>query len=67
VSITKDYNILLTDYTIICDAETGPLPLIYLRLAAPGKIYVIAKIDETSNELNINPPGFITKKLLFPN
>jgi hypothetical protein len=24
VSITKDYNILPTDCTIICDAETGP-------------------------------------------
>jgi hypothetical protein len=64
VSITKDYNIP-TD--LIYDAETGPLLLIYLRLTAPGKIYVITKIDETSNELNINPPIQLSKKTLFPN
>jgi hypothetical protein len=47
--------------------KLGPLLLIYLRLTAPGKIYVITKIDETSNELNINPPIQLSKKTLFPN
>jgi hypothetical protein len=30
--------------------------------SSPGKIYVITKIDETSNELNINPPIQLSKK-----
>jgi hypothetical protein len=63
VSITKDYNILLTDCTIICDAETGPLTINLPEVSSsPGKVYVINKIDETSNELNINPPIQLSKK-----
>jgi hypothetical protein len=63
VSITKDYNILPTDCTIICDAETGPLTINLPEVnSSPGKIYVITKIDETSNELNINPPIQLSKK-----
>jgi hypothetical protein len=63
VSTTENYNVLLTDYTIICDAETGPLTInLPEASSSPAKIYVIAKIDETSNELNINPPIRLTKK-----
>jgi hypothetical protein len=65
LSITKDYNILPTDCTIICDAETGPLTINLPEVnSSPGKIYVITKIDETSNELNINPHSIIQKNTI---
>jgi hypothetical protein len=43
------------------------LLLIYLRLTALQVKYMYNKIDETSNELNINPPIQLSKKTLFPN
>ncbi len=62
VLISNDYNLLETDYTILCDNEmrafTINLPVVG---SCPGKVYVINKIDETSNELNINPPIQLSK------
>lgn len=63
VFISEDYNILLVDYTILCDTETGSFTLNLPEVSiCPGKVYVINKIDETSNELNINPPIQLSKK-----
>ncbi|TRX29618.1 hypothetical protein FNW25_01280 [Flavobacterium franklandianum] len=63
VTISNDYNLLVSDYTILCDNEmrsfTINLPAVS---SCPGKVYVINKIDETSNKLNINPPIQLSKK-----
>lgn len=63
VAISNDYNLLVTDYTILCDNEmrsfTINLPIVS---SCSGKVYVINKIDETSNKLNINPPIQLSKK-----
>jgi hypothetical protein len=40
VSITKDYNILPTDCTIICDARPLTINLPEVN-SSPGKIYII--------------------------
>ncbi len=62
VSISDNYNLLVTDYTILCDNEmksfTINLPVVSSCI---GKVYVINKIDETSNKLNINPPIQLSK------
>lgn len=64
ISISKDYDVLLTDYTIICDAEAASFNINLPEVSScPGKIYVIAKIDETTNKLNINPGIQLTKKV----
>ena len=63
VSVSNDYTLQMTDYTIICDTETGAFTINLPDVSSClGKVYVINKIDETSNELNINPPIQLTKK-----
>jgi hypothetical protein len=63
VLISKDYNILLTDYTILCDNEMHSFTINLPEVSScQGKVYVINKIDETSNQLNINPPIQLSKK-----
>ncbi|MGO4817712.1 hypothetical protein [Flavobacterium sp. W22_SRS_FP1] len=63
ISTSKNYNVLRTDYTILCDAEAASFSINLPEVSScAGKIYVIAKIDETSNELKINPEIQLTKK-----
>lgn len=63
VSVSNDYTLQITDYTILCDAENGVFTINLPDVSScPGKIYVINKIDETSNELNINPPIQLCKR-----
>ncbi len=63
ISTSKNYNVLRTDYTILCDAEAASFSINLPEVSSCiGKIYVIAKIDETSNELKINPKIQLTKK-----
>ncbi|TDD95898.1 hypothetical protein [Flavobacterium cellulosilyticum] len=64
ITVSTDYNLLLTDYTILCDNETKPFAINLPEVSScRGKVYVINKIDETSNVLNINPPIQLTKKV----
>jgi hypothetical protein len=62
VSISNDYTLLLTDYSILCDTERGPFTIYLPEVSSNlGKVYIINKIDETSNELYIYPPIKISK------
>lgn len=63
LSVSKDYRLKTTDSTIFCDTENKAFTL-YLPDASgsPGKVFVISKIDETANELNIIPPILLSKK-----
>jgi hypothetical protein len=60
--ITENYIVLLTDSTLLCDTE---LKSFTINLPDPvscaGKTYIISKIDESYNELNINPSILLTK------
>lgn len=61
-TINNDYVLLLDDYTIVCDAEFKSITIILPEASsAKGKVYSIAKIDETANVLYINPPIQLTK------
>jgi hypothetical protein len=61
-TINNDYVLLLDDYTIVCDAEFKSITIILPEVSnAKGKVYSIAKIDETDNVLYINPPIQLTK------
>lgn len=62
VAVSNDYTLLITDYTILCDTENRAFTLNLPAVSScPGKVYVINKTDETSNELNINPPIQLSK------
>jgi hypothetical protein len=62
VSLSNDYNLLSSDYTIFCDTEMGSFTIYLPEVSScPGKVYVITKIDESSNELYINPPIKLSK------
>ena len=68
VSITNDYALLITDNTILCDTELGSFTIYLPEVSScPGKVYVINKIDETSNQLYINPPIKLSKKSTVSN
>ncbi len=61
-SITDDYSLLLTDYTILCDAESKSITLNLPDVSqCTGKVYAIIKIDETANIVHVNPPIHLTK------
>lgn len=60
--INDDYLLLLDDYTIVCDAELKSIIINLPEVSScKGKVYSIAKIDETDNVLYINPPIQLTK------
>ena len=63
IAVSNDYTLLITDYTILCNTENGAFTINLPDVSSClGKVYVINKIDETSNELNINPPIQLSKK-----
>lgn len=63
VLVTNNYTLLITDYTILCDTEAGSFTInLPVVSSCPGKVYIINKTDETSNELIINPPIQLSKK-----
>ena len=55
---TSNYNALLTDYMILCDATNGGV-IVNLpdAVGASGQVYVIKKVDSTSNLITIDPSG----------
>ena len=68
VSISNDYALLNTDYTILCDTERGSFTIYLPEVSSNlGKVFVINKTDETSNELYINPPIKISKTTTVSN
>ena len=61
-SVTDNYSVLLSDYTLLCDTEAKSFTL-SLPIAAncAGKMYIITKIDDSYNELNFSPPIQLSK------
>lgn len=61
-SITDNYTVQLSDYTLLCDTGAKSFTL-SLPVAAncAGKMYIITKIDESYNELNFSPPIQLSK------
>ena len=53
--ITGNYNVLTTDYTLLCDASTGFTLTLPAANTVKGKVYIIRKIDETENALTFSP------------
>ena len=54
-TISADYTALETDYTLLCDATSGFTLTLPSPSSTTGKVYIIRKIDETDNALNISP------------
>ena len=56
-SISANYTITMNDYTILCDNTSGPFTITLPNVVTSyGKIFVICKIDDSTNELSFNPP-----------
>lgn len=62
ITLTEDYTVLLSDYTLLCDNELKSFTIYLPDVAScAGKIYSITKIDESFNELTISPPIQLSK------
>jgi hypothetical protein len=61
-SVTDNYTVQLSDYTLLCDTGAKSFTL-SLPVAAncAGKMYIITKIDESYNELIFSPPIQLSK------
>jgi hypothetical protein len=61
-TITSNYTATRTDYTILCNNNSGAFQLtLPVASANSGKIYVIRKTDESSNVLTISPSLKLTE------
>lgn len=59
---TAAYTVTSTDYTILCDASTLGFTLsLPAASTVLGKVYVISKIDSSSNVLTFSPALNLTK------
>lgn len=59
---TADYTVKDSDETILCDATTLAFTLtLPLASTDPGKVYVVSKIDNSSNVLTFVPALKLTK------
>lgn len=57
-TITSNYIAALGDYLILCNALSGPITVTLPSAAAlPGNVYVIKKIDSSSNPITVDPFG----------
>jgi len=64
---TADYTVTDSDYTILCDATALPFALTLPSAATvAGKVYVISKVDDTSNVLTFSPALNLTKLVTVP-
>lgn len=53
-TVTANYSVVGGDYTILCDATSGPITITLLGIAfASGKIFNIKKIDSSANQITI--------------
>ena len=61
-TVSGNYTALMSDYTILTNSTTGSFTLTLPSAASStGKVYVIRKIDETSNLLNFSPALKLTE------
>jgi len=68
-SISTNYTMTMSDYTILCDNSSGTFTL---TLPTPsssntGKIFVICKIDDSSNLLSFSPALRFSLNTSIPN
>lgn len=55
VTKTANYSVQASDFTILCDATSGPITITLLGIAfANGKIFNIKKIDSSENQITIS-------------
>ena len=67
-SISQHYTVLMSDYTILCDNTNGAFTLTLPNVVTSlGKIFVICKIDDSTNVLNFNPPLRFSLNTSIPN
>ena len=65
---TANYTVKDSDYTILCDAGTLAFTVtLPAASTAPGKVYVISKIDSTDNLLTFSPALYFTKDVTVSN
>jgi hypothetical protein len=65
-TISSNYTLAMTDYTILTNSTMGAFTLTLPNAAsATGKVYVIRKIDETNNLLNFSPALKLTETTLI--
>jgi hypothetical protein len=56
-SISDNYNVVMSDHTILCDNTNGPFTLTLPNVVTSlGKMFIICKVDDTTNLLTFNPP-----------
>ena len=61
-TVTADYAVLLSDYTLLCDTEAKSFTLsLPIAINCPGKTYIITTIDDSYNELKFSPPIQLSK------
>jgi hypothetical protein len=65
-TVTTNYTALISDYTILVNNTAGGFTLNLPNAAnSSGKVYVIRKIDETSNLLTFSPPLKLTETTMI--
>ena len=56
-SISDNYSVVMSDHTILCDNTNGPFTLTLPNVVTSlGKMFIICKVDDTTNLLTFNPP-----------
>jgi hypothetical protein len=67
-SVSANYTVTMNDYTILCDNSNGTFTLTLPNVVSSiGKIFVISKIDDTSNLLSFSPPLRFSLNTSIPN
>jgi hypothetical protein len=68
-SISANYTVTMSDYTILCDNTSGTFTLTLPSPSASntGKIFVICKIDDSSNLLTFSPALRFSLNTSIPN
>ena len=68
-SISANYSVTMSDYTILCDNSSGTFTLTLPTPSASntGKIFVICKIDDSSNLLSFSPALRFSLNTSIPN
>jgi trimeric autotransporter adhesin len=56
-SVSDNYSVVMSDHTILCDNTNGPFTLTLPNVVTSlGKMFIICKVDDTTNLLTFNPP-----------
>jgi hypothetical protein len=67
-SISSNYTVTMSDYTILCDNSGGTFTLTLPNVStSAGKIFVICKIDDSTNVLSFSPALRFSLNTSIPN